>query len=78
MFRKYGVTKEQYLLMLAEQGGKCKLCLRECITKEFLCVDHDHATGEVRGLLCRMCNAALGQFNDDVTTLQRAIDYLTR
>ena len=76
MLRLYGVTKQQYLLMYAEQDGKCKLCLRECSTLEFLCVDHDHKTGKVRGLLCRKCNIALGHFEDDIDVMLRAIEYL--
>ncbi len=40
------------------------------------CVDHDHQTGFVRGLLCRDCNAALGLFKDSQEILERAIGYL--
>jgi hypothetical protein len=39
-------------------------------------IDHDHTTGQVRGLLCDNCNPALGSFKDNIETLQKAIDYL--
>ena len=42
-----------------------------------MCVDHDHATGEIRGLLCVNCNSAIGKLRDDPILLQRATCYLT-
>jgi hypothetical protein len=68
----YGITVEQFHEIRAEQQGRCAVCRREAQ----LCVDHDHATGKIRGLLCRKCNAALGMFMDDHATLRRAIHYL--
>ena len=53
--QKYDMTIEEYNAMVAEQGGKCKICNTE--TK--LVVDHNHATGKVRGLLCKQCNYAV-------------------
>jgi hypothetical protein len=41
-------------------------------------VDHNHDTGEVRGILCHSCNTALGRFGDDVWLLQAALDYLKK
>lgn len=75
---KYGVTPEEYDRMLAEQGGKCAICRQECKTRSHLCIDHDHATGVVRGLLCNACNVALGILRDDVARLEAAIRYLSR
>lgn len=60
--------------LMEAQGGTCAICPRT----DDLCVDHDHATGVVRGLLCRSCNSGLGQFRDDPVLLAKAIDYLTR
>ncbi|MFB9187251.1 endonuclease VII domain-containing protein [Dactylosporangium sucinum] len=61
--------------MLASQGGRCLIC-REPMTLP--AVDHDHATGAVRGILCRPCNSGLGFFKDNPEILSRAIEYLTR
>ena len=57
---KYGITKDQYDKMLSDQGGHCALCdSAPCDTpgKKRLAIDHNHETGEVRGLLCRECNS---------------------
>lgn len=62
--------------MAIRQGGRCAICRREPEQGRRLAVDHDHATGEVRGLLCKACNTALGMFRDDVASLARAIGYL--
>jgi hypothetical protein len=59
--RYYGLTPECYEIMLAEQGGVCKLCGNPP-GKRRLDVDHDHATGQVRGLLCNKCNRRLGLY----------------
>ena len=75
--RYYGVTKTQYLDMLQEQGGVCAICKNADKYVERLAVDHNHVTGQVRGLLCRRCNQALGALEDDVELLASAIDYLT-
>lgn len=73
--KKYGITPEIYLEMLDRQGGVCALCKKPGDGKA-LCVDHDHASGKVRGLLCHSCNVALGLLKDDAEVLRRAIEYL--
>lgn len=70
---KYGLTIEQYNLLLTRAGGKCELCSKE---NAVLNIDHSHITGEVRGLLCLQCNTALGNLNDDINLLEKAIEYL--
>lgn len=72
--RKYGLTREEYTKRLTEQAGQCSICGEQ--VGEALRVDHDHATGGVRGLLCERCNAGLGQFRDNVEFLRSAIRYL--
>lgn len=69
---------------LTKQDGSCVICLGENKVKykdekeTFFCIDHDHFTGKVRGLLCVQCNAALGQFKESIDNLERAIKYLKK
>jgi len=68
---------EEYARLLAEQGGGCAICGgRELGRCRHFSVDHDHATGFVRGLLCNNCNRAVGLFGDDHALLDRAAQYL--
>lgn len=73
----YGLTLEEYDALLASQDGACAICKKKPTTK-MLAVDHDHNTNRVRGLLCSNCNQALGQFGDDPSLIQKAINYLER
>ena len=74
--RKYGVTPEWYDEVLAAQGGGCAICGKPPRDDISLHVDHDHATGALRSLLCFSCNNLLGDAQDDADLLQRAVDYL--
>lgn len=58
--RRYGITQEQYLAMLERQGNACSLCLSS-FDKYRPHIDHCHATGLVRGILCVVCNTMLGR-----------------
>ena len=73
LLKAYGITEDEYNKMYSEQNGDCKIC-----SKNFsrLCVDHDHKSGKVRGLLCHHCNTMLGLALDDISTLTNAINYL--
>jgi len=71
---KYRMTPEDFDRMLDEQNGSCACCGR--VPKKFV-VDHDHATGKVRGLLCNTCNVGIGHMQDTVNGLQLGIDYLS-
>lgn len=75
MKRVYGISLEEYNVMLAEQQGVCKVCSRPPALKA-LAIDHCHTTGKVRGVLCHYCNTALGSVNDSVETLMKLINYL--
>lgn len=81
--RKFKITLTQYNDMLSRQSGVCAICHRPERVKHGkwgktfeLSVDHNHKTGEVRGLLCSTCNRAIGLFEDDVELLKAAILYL--
>lgn len=77
--RKYGLTVEQYDAMVLEQGSRCDICRTDTPAKHGQwCIDHDHATGAVRGLLCVKCNAGLGSFDDTTEHLLAAVQYLQK
>lgn len=81
--KRYGISLEYYDYLWVQQGGVCAICLKkETKTKtrgngiRDLCVDHDHVTGRVRGLLCDACNVGIGKLKDDHVVLERASRYL--
>jgi hypothetical protein len=74
--RTFGFSVAEDDRMIAAQGGGCAVCGRKPRKGSSLHVDHDHETGEVRGLLCFRCNGGLGQFADDVDRLESAAHYL--
>jgi len=78
MCRRVGITVERYERELAAQGGVCKICHlpNRDARKRRLNIDHDHVTGEFRGLLCSTCNSALGHFGDNIALMEAAIAYL--
>jgi hypothetical protein len=71
----HGITSLKYEEMLSAQDGVCYFCKGGCF-KGYLSVDHDHATGEVRWLLCSKCNVTLGNVNDDPYLLRAMADAL--
>lgn len=74
---RFGITPERYDEMLAAQGGACAICGEGCASGRRLAVDHDHATGEVRGLLCMKCNTTLGILEQG-NRLDQMLAYLSR
>jgi hypothetical protein len=79
----YGITLDQYNILLEVQRGVCAICKKAetvvCNKKgdvRNLAVDHNHVTGEVRGLLCTACNQGLGNFKDSIASLTQAAHYL--
>ncbi|KKN52900.1 hypothetical protein LCGC14_0607620 [marine sediment metagenome] len=75
--RNYGLSLKGYNQMLLDQNGKCAICGKH--QKELdraMCVDHNHETGKVRGLLCRKCNIMIGNADEDAAILLSAIEYI--
>jgi hypothetical protein len=74
---KYGITLEHYNQLFATQGGRCSICgIHQVELEQRLCVDHNHLTEQIRGLLCKECNFGLGKFKDDKKLLLKAVNYL--
>ncbi len=78
---RYGITQEEYDVRLEAQGGACAICRKAepgGNGNTSFHVDHNHETGEVRGLLCAACNSGLGHLGDDIDRLRAALAYLER
>lgn len=71
----YGLTFEQYQHMWDTQHGCCAICHEDLAGKRS-CIDHDHATGVVRGILCNGCNVGIAHFRESPAKLEAAIQYL--
>lgn len=81
VFKRYGVTREQYTQMLLGQGGGCAICEGTGPGKRsghLLGVDHCHGTNRVRGLLCGNCNLGIDYFRDDPDRCRKGAEYLER
>ena len=75
----YGIGTEDKLSMIDSQNGNCAICGKKLIDlNNNICVDHDHGTGKIRGILCGNCNRAIGLFFDNPKTLIAAAMYLER
>jgi Recombination endonuclease VII len=70
--QSYGIGADKVDSLIQKQGGLCAVCLKRPATQ----VDHDHTTGVVRGIVCLLCNAAMGAFRDDPKLIRRAIAYV--
>lgn len=81
--RQYGISHDDYRKMMTRQGGVCAICGKPKSGRRgkrgfSLAIDHCHRTGTVRGLLCNKCNLGIGNFDDDVSRLRRAIAYIVK
>ena len=80
--QRFKLTTDAYDQQFIHQRGCCAICdkaetaLDALGRIKWLSVDHNHATGELRGLLCYKCNTGLGKLNDSIKVLESAIKYL--
>lgn len=79
--KHYNITIKEVDQLLDIQNHKCAICKMVLLEKypngrRGYRIDHDHITGNIRGILCQKCNAGLGQFNDDPILIKRVINYL--
>lgn len=72
--RTYGLAPDEHAKFIKKHRKRCGICK----STSDLCIDHDHTTKELRGLLCKPCNRALGTFKDSIKLLRAAIAYLER
>lgn len=73
---KYGLADGEYEAMFEKQGGLCAACGKPPTAGQRLCIDHEHDTGRVRGLLCHSCNLGIGSLGDSVEGVAAALAYL--
>ncbi len=73
---RYRLDPAEYESLLKNQGDVCAICRGKQFIGHSFCVDHNHETGEVRGLLCHKCNRALGAFQESTEVVERALHYL--
>lgn len=78
--RDFNITEDEIKALYDKHNCRCAICgIEESKTKKkSLCIDHDHKTGKIRGLLCDDCNVGLGRFKDDVENLGQAMKYLNK
>ena len=75
--KEYGITYSDFLYLKGQDHNKCAICgTPSCPSGRELSIDHNHITGQIRGILCMDCNTGLGKFKDSIDLLQQAKDYL--
>ncbi len=74
--RRLGLSPEEYDALVDRHNGRCGICQGAPNGIGGLHIDHDHASGKVRGLLCHSCNVSIGHFRDDPDLLRQAAEYI--
>lgn len=78
--KKFGISLDTYNEMFSQQSGSCAICGKHELDNggKRLAIDHNHETGQIRSLLCHNCNTGIGHFEDDVSIVEKAVNYLKR
>jgi hypothetical protein len=76
--RKYKLTEELWEIQFQSQGKRCAICRTDTPGGKGWATDHNHSTGEFRGILCQLCNQGIGCLRENLLVLQAAIAYLTK
>jgi Recombination endonuclease VII len=74
---KYKLSLEDFQNLFEKQNGVCAICKEPETAGRLLAIDHNHETGEIRGLLCTNCNLGLGKFKDSPELLRIAQEYVS-
>lgn len=74
--KKYNMTREEYLKLWKKQEGLCAGCKTTLTGGRQTCVDHNHKTKAIRGLLCADCNVSIGRLKENTMTLKRLVEYI--
>lgn len=75
---KYGISKSTYYEIMNQAGDTCPTCKNKFTVEKrrCKCLDHCHNTGKIRGVICNMCNTALGRVEDNTDTLTNLINWI--
>lgn len=74
---KYDISSEEFDILLTKQNNSCSICKKKYNDGEkAFCVDHNHKSGRIRGVLCHNCNVAIGNLEDNIINILNAANYL--
>jgi hypothetical protein len=76
--RNYGMSREEFDQRIKDQDNACEICRLPFVPHKNPCVDHNHTTMAIRGLLCTHCNAGLGHFKESIDIMQAAQEYIKK
>lgn len=75
--KDYGISVEEYNSLIVGAGTLCPIC-RKSFGEIPPCIDHDHSTGKIRGVICRRCNLGIGLFKESIDAFLNAVEYLRK
>ena len=74
--KKYGLSYKDWEGLWYSQSGRCAICNKFIDDPKDICIDHNHKTSKIRGLLCKECNLGIGCFFDNPELTKLATEYL--